>query len=338
MVDVAPVPHGLEEPVGEAKHHDVLHRLLAEVVIDAVDLALLEHPAQLGIELARRVQIASEGLLDDHPAPPRRLALDEPRLPQSPHDLAEELRRSGEVEEDIAHGAMGLGRFVEDRLELGVGLGVAEFARLVVEGGADLGPQGLVHRLGGELVDVLRLLLAKLLVALFLARHPHDGELTREKAGGLEVVQRGHELALGQVSRRAEDDEGAGRGRPESGRAHDAALPRRSSSKSAITAITSRKFIGLLRSPRAPIASVPVTARNRSATYASPSSRDVGDLSQSRDAASDVSSTRPAVLTRWACAWQDARRPTGGRAGRGPRGRARRRGAYRAVPCPGRPS
>jgi hypothetical protein len=52
VVDVAPVPHGLEEPVGEANDHDVLHCLLAEIVVDAVDLALVEDPAELRVELS----------------------------------------------------------------------------------------------------------------------------------------------------------------------------------------------------------------------------------------------------------------------------------------------
>ena len=42
VVDVAAVPDRLEDAVGEAEHHDVLHRLLAEVVVDAVDLLLAE--------------------------------------------------------------------------------------------------------------------------------------------------------------------------------------------------------------------------------------------------------------------------------------------------------
>ena len=42
VVDVGRVPDRLEEDVGEAQRQQVLHRLFAEVVIDAVDLIFLE--------------------------------------------------------------------------------------------------------------------------------------------------------------------------------------------------------------------------------------------------------------------------------------------------------
>ena len=42
VVDVVAVPHRLEQPVGEPERHHVLDGLLAQVVVDAEDLALLE--------------------------------------------------------------------------------------------------------------------------------------------------------------------------------------------------------------------------------------------------------------------------------------------------------
>ena len=48
VVDVVAVPQRLEHAVGEAERHHVLHRLLAQVVVDAEDLGLLEHAAPGG--------------------------------------------------------------------------------------------------------------------------------------------------------------------------------------------------------------------------------------------------------------------------------------------------
>ncbi len=42
VLHVVPVPDRLEDRVGEAQREDVLHRLLAEVMVDAVDLVLGE--------------------------------------------------------------------------------------------------------------------------------------------------------------------------------------------------------------------------------------------------------------------------------------------------------
>jgi len=58
--------------LAEAEGEDVLHRLLPEVVIDAVDLALVEDAADVGGQGDGAGEVAPEGLLDDHPRPLRR--------------------------------------------------------------------------------------------------------------------------------------------------------------------------------------------------------------------------------------------------------------------------
>ena len=42
VIDVAPVPDRLEHAVAEAEHEQVLDGFLAEIVIDAIDLVLVE--------------------------------------------------------------------------------------------------------------------------------------------------------------------------------------------------------------------------------------------------------------------------------------------------------
>ena len=74
VVDVLAVPERLEDAVGKAEHQQVLDRLLAEVVIDAVDLLFDERRVQALVELARGAQVASERLLDDHSNEARRMA------------------------------------------------------------------------------------------------------------------------------------------------------------------------------------------------------------------------------------------------------------------------
>jgi hypothetical protein len=69
MVDVAAVPERLEDPIAEAESQDVLHRLLAQVMIDAVDVGFGEDLVQVIAKLAGAGQIMAEGFFDDQPAP-----------------------------------------------------------------------------------------------------------------------------------------------------------------------------------------------------------------------------------------------------------------------------
>ena len=64
-VDVVAVPQRLEHPVGETERHHVLHGLLAEVVVDAEDLRLVEDRQHAPVQLLRLRKRASERLLDD---------------------------------------------------------------------------------------------------------------------------------------------------------------------------------------------------------------------------------------------------------------------------------
>ena len=67
VVDVVAVPDRLEQPVGEPEGEDVLRRLLAEEVVDAEDLRLVEGLVEDGVELAGAVQVGAERLLHDDP-------------------------------------------------------------------------------------------------------------------------------------------------------------------------------------------------------------------------------------------------------------------------------
>ena len=68
-VHVVGVPHGFEERVGEAQGEKVLHRLLAEVVVDAEDVLRREDAVHEVVELPRGGEVVPEGLLHDD-APP----------------------------------------------------------------------------------------------------------------------------------------------------------------------------------------------------------------------------------------------------------------------------
>ena len=69
VVDELAVPDRLEDPVREAEREQVLDRLLAEVVVDPEDLALLEVAVDLVVQARALAPVGAERLLDDHARP-----------------------------------------------------------------------------------------------------------------------------------------------------------------------------------------------------------------------------------------------------------------------------
>jgi hypothetical protein len=104
VIDVAVVPERLEKSVAEPEDEDVLDRLLAEIVIDAEDLPLVEDGVEASVQLARRFQIVPERLFDDDAGPRSRLTV---RMhgaghAEMPDDRLVSRRRNGEIEEPVA--------------------------------------------------------------------------------------------------------------------------------------------------------------------------------------------------------------------------------------------
>ena len=69
VFDVAPIPDGLKGGIPKAKDHDVLHGLLAEVMIDAVNLRFLDVLAEFRVQLSGACKVVAKRLLDDDPPP-----------------------------------------------------------------------------------------------------------------------------------------------------------------------------------------------------------------------------------------------------------------------------
>src|SRR6185437_17167852 len=83
----------LQKRVGETEVQEVLHRFLAQVVIDAKDAALGEFLQQRAIESLRGSEIAAEGLLHHHACIRRAL------LAQVADDQGKHTGRNGQVEQ-----------------------------------------------------------------------------------------------------------------------------------------------------------------------------------------------------------------------------------------------
>ena len=102
VIDVAAIPHRLENSIREAEGQNVLHRLFAEIVVDAVNLIFLQHFANFFIQRHGAGEVMPERLLDDHAPPLFTLFMRQPsRAELIDHNRKKGGRRS-EVEEDVA--------------------------------------------------------------------------------------------------------------------------------------------------------------------------------------------------------------------------------------------
>ncbi len=206
VVDVVPVPDGLEHHVREPERHDVLDRLLAQVVVDAEDLALAEHAVDDLLELAGGVQVGAERLLDDA-AHIRLLVAVQARGLDLLDDHREELRRRRQVVRAVERLPGLLVELVQDLRELGVAVRVVEVRRDVLHVPEQAAEHLVVRRPPRVLADRGAALLAEVVVPLLAAGDADQLEALGQRALVGEVVERGQELAVRQVARRAEDDE-----------------------------------------------------------------------------------------------------------------------------------
>jgi len=173
VVDVVRVPDRVEQLIGEAQRQDVLHCLLAQVVVDAKDRILGKDAVDHFVEIAGTVQVVPERLLDDNPAPAVVVSSGQPRLVQLLADRRKTLGRNGEVERVIATDAP-LG------VELVQDLGQPQERGVIVECAfyetASVGepiPDRLTERRSGVLFDDLQNLFGKGCVVPVATGEPH---------------------------------------------------------------------------------------------------------------------------------------------------------------------
>jgi len=107
--DVVLVPLRLEQAVGEAQGDQVLHRVLAQVMIDAIGAVFREEARHRVVHLAGRLQVMADGFFQHHAG-----ALGQPRLRQPGADRAVDGSRGGEEGDD----AFGLAGLVRQRGEI----------------------------------------------------------------------------------------------------------------------------------------------------------------------------------------------------------------------------
>ena len=209
VADIAPVPDGLEDRVGETEGEHVLHCLFAHVVVDPVDLRLVEACMQGLVECHRGLEVPTKGLLDHEPG---ELA-PSPGLVQSAAGeatchLPEQRRDGGEVEDAVAAratafvGGVELGHDLRDPREGGIVVVVADH---IPEALRQLGPGRFGVGDGRETV------IAELVVGPRGPRDPDEAEALGQGPLARQRGERRQELPRGEIARRSEYHERNGR-------------------------------------------------------------------------------------------------------------------------------
>ncbi len=212
VVDEARAPDGLEDGVGEAQDHQIFDGLLAEIMVDAKDLAFVEMAGQLAVDLDRAGEVAADRLFDDDAG--EALVgigrIDHAARAQSGRALVDEGRRNGEIEDVIAGAADFFIELLEALAQLGVVGRVGEGAGDEMEQRCEPGPGGFVELLARELFDAGAGELAIGVVVDMFHREADDREFLGEFRIDHQIVERGKELAVAEVAGSAENHEDAG--------------------------------------------------------------------------------------------------------------------------------
>ena len=101
ILHIHAIPDRLEKGIGEAEIQKILHRLLAQVVIDAKYGFLGKHLVQRGVQRLGAGEIAAERLFDDHAGPVRAAGLREPL-----HDARKQAGRNRQIVDGTNRGAL----------------------------------------------------------------------------------------------------------------------------------------------------------------------------------------------------------------------------------------
>src|SRR6516225_8046400 len=95
MIDVPAIPDRLEQSVGKAQRHHVLHRFLTQEMVDSINLMLAKRPEDFGVERFCGSEVMAERLLDNDPAPPALLLPNETCSAEVGDGAAEQPVRDG---------------------------------------------------------------------------------------------------------------------------------------------------------------------------------------------------------------------------------------------------
>ena len=203
VVDVAPVPHRLEDRVGEPEEQGILRGFLTQVMIDAIHLALVEDPVHDRVEFLRRLQVVAERLFDHHP-PPTVLRLIHARLRQTLDAVHVQVRADRHVIQAIGRTFLKLD---QQAIQLFVIVQLAHAAAGIVQALLEDGPLGRVELVAHVIPGALFQQAPEFVVAIRMAGGADNPHVLGQAILAIQIQQRRDQLAAGQVAGCAEDND-----------------------------------------------------------------------------------------------------------------------------------
>lgn len=208
-IDVIAVPERLEDAVGETQNQDILYSLLAQIMVDPVDVLFREYFAQFLAEPFGRFEIGPERFFDDDPAPSLAgTGFVQALFLQADGNALIHHRRSGQVVDDPVVEPVLLLQLFDPLLELAVLRFVRGVETQVMDQLQEASDLFRIVRLCFRAVeDRFALFFAELFVRESRPRGSQYPELLREQVADIEFEKRGEQLAFGQVPRSPEYDQ-----------------------------------------------------------------------------------------------------------------------------------
>ena len=199
VADAATAPHRLEQRVAEAQRQQVLHRLLAEVVIDAIDLLLAETLRHLLIDALRRSAIGPEWLLQND-AGIGRHHLRGSHVGGRGDIKARRGRQEPDPQLRVAIGNPGL--------ELPEVLDARRIKLLIIQAGGKFAPAFVAEPTIPQMLAAVRERALHIGLAIHdTARGGENARACVKLPGNETLVQRRQELAHGQIARSPQQDQ-----------------------------------------------------------------------------------------------------------------------------------
>ncbi len=223
VVDVMAVPDLLENTVAKAQDHEVADRFLAQIMVDAEDLAFVQILVQAVVDCPRALQIHTDRLLHHDPAeaaPMRRR--DQAGFMQALDPVQNRAGRNREIENPVGRQASGGLDLLQPRLEPAEAVQILD-SRQVIQPRRKAVPTGVLHLGVGIAPDSVAGVLAKLIDRHRAAGASQDHGFVGQHvlAARIKAVERRNQLAHRKVPGRPEDYHRAGRNLLGTGKSYD---------------------------------------------------------------------------------------------------------------------